>query len=384
MVRITVVVSGMIFMLVSFAKIRLLGLIHLFPLPLVASLSFMPSATAQEAMPGNNSDHFHNSQPSDPALNKPMGFSLSAEQPTRPQNLRPLAQETSVLSLVGGNRLISEAKTAIAEENYAQATEKLQQARQVFNQLSNFHQQLSSTFAGIDNRVAEWHRYQAVETAQKRDEATYQLALVHRRQNEPELSVPLLIQVIQSQGTSRELGAQADQLLLELGFGPKTSEANSDPETIPPLARENSLLGIAAGKRLLAQAREAIAQENYVRAVEQLQQARGMLNQMSNFSEQLAAAFTGIDSDKSDFYREQAIETAQMRDEATYQLALVHRAENKPELAIPLLIQIIRSQQPTRELGQQAYQQLYELGFVDAPYSNNASNSNRRDFSSNP
>lgn len=371
-------------MLVSFAKIRLLGLIHLFSLPLVTSLSFMPAAVAQEAMPGNNSNHVHNAQPSDPALSKPLGFSPNEEPPTRPQNLRPLAQETSVLSLVGGNRLIAEANQAIAEENYASAVEKLQQARQVFNQLSNFHQQLSSTFAGIDNRVAEWHRYQAVETAQKRDEATYQLALIHRRQDEPELSVPLLIQVIQSQGTSRELGIQADQLLLELGFGPKTSAANSDPETIPPLARENSLLGIAAGKRLLAQAREAIAQENYVRAVEQLQQARGMLNQMSNFSEQLAAAFAGIDSNKSDFYREQAIETAQMRDEATYQLALVHRAENKPELAIPLLIQIIRSQQPTRELGQQAYQQLYELGFVDAPYANKASNSNPRDFSSNP
>lgn len=40
-----------------------------------------------------------------------------------------------------------------------------------------------------------------------------------------------------------------------------------------------------------------------------------------------------------------------MRDEATYQLALVHRAQNKPELAVPLLIQIVKSQNPTRDLG---------------------------------
>ena len=57
-----------------------------------------------------------------------------------------------------------------------------------------------------------------------------------------------------------------------------------------------------------------------------------------------------------------------MRDEATYRLALVHRAQNKPELAVPLLIQIIRSQQPTRDLGKKAYQQLLELGFVDSPF----------------
>lgn len=57
-----------------------------------------------------------------------------------------------------------------------------------------------------------------------------------------------------------------------------------------------------------------------------------------------------------------------MRDQATYQLALVYRAQNQPGLAVPLLVEIIRSQQPTRELGQKAYQQLLELGFVDVPY----------------
>ena len=58
-----------------------------------------------------------------------------------------------------------------------------------------------------------------------------------------------------------------------------------------------------------------------------------------------------------------------MRDSATYQLALVHRAKNQPELAVPLLIQIIRSQNPTTDLGKKSYQQLYELGFVDVPFS---------------
>jgi sorbitol-specific phosphotransferase system component IIA len=57
-----------------------------------------------------------------------------------------------------------------------------------------------------------------------------------------------------------------------------------------------------------------------------------------------------------------------MRDTATYQLALLHRAKNQPELAVPLLIQIIRSQAPTRDLGKKAYQQLLELGFVTDPF----------------
>ncbi|NEO03606.1 MAG: hypothetical protein F6K50_52455, partial [Moorea sp. SIO3I7] len=69
--------------------------------------------------------------------------------------------------------------------------------------------------------------------------------------------------------------------------------------------------------------------------------------------------------------RQKALETAEKRDQATYRLALVHRANDQPELAVPLLIQIIRSQNPTRELGKKSYQQLFELGFVDSPFPRN-------------
>ena len=63
-----------------------------------------------------------------------------------------------------------------------------------------------------------------------------------------------------------------------------------------------------------------------------------------------------------------ALESAEVRDQASYQLAVVYRAQNRPDLAVPLLVEVVQSQQPTRPLGQQAYQQLYELGFVAVPY----------------
>jgi thioredoxin-like negative regulator of GroEL len=135
-----------------------------------------------------------------------------------PNNLRPLTQSDSILSLKGGQKLMSEAKTAIDAEQYDVAAEKLQKARQVFNQLSNFYLQLFDSFSGIDNRIAEAQRKKALETGQMRDEATYQLALVHRAQNQPELSVPLLIQVVKSQNPTTELGKKAYQQLFEIGF----------------------------------------------------------------------------------------------------------------------------------------------------------------------
>lgn len=64
-----------------------------------------------------------------------------------------------------------------------------------------------------------------------------------------------------------------------------------------------------------------------------------------------------------------------MRDDATYKLALVHRAQNQSELSVPLLIQVINSQNPRSELGTKAYQQLFEIGFVEEPLSTSESGS---------
>lgn len=141
---------------------------------------------------------------------------------------RPLAQ--GVLSVQGGERLMSEASDAISQQDYDLAVQKLQEARQVFNQLSNFNQQLSNSFSGIDNRIAEELRTQALETAEMRDQATYRLALVHRAQQKPELAVPLLIQIIQSQNPTRELGQQAYQQLFELGFVDSAYPRNQSDE----------------------------------------------------------------------------------------------------------------------------------------------------------
>jgi hypothetical protein len=148
-----------------------------------------------------------NSQESTPTTN-----------PTETSTEKTTPQSSGILSLEGGKKLMSEAEAAINSQQYDVAAEKLQNARQVFNQLSNFYLQLFNSFSGLENRIAEKQRAKALETGQLRDEATYQLALVHRSQDKPELSVPLLIQVIGSQNPSSELGKKAYQQLYEIGF----------------------------------------------------------------------------------------------------------------------------------------------------------------------
>lgn len=122
----------------------------------------------------------------------------------------------------------------------------------------------------------------------------------------------------------------------------------------------------------MAEASQAIDAENYETASQKLQEARQVFNQLSNFYQQLSSSFSGVNNRLSDAQKQNALKTAQMRDQATYRLALVHRANEQPELAVPLLVQVIRSQNPTTELGKKAYQQLFELGFVESPYPGNA------------
>lgn len=151
---------------------------------------------------------------------------------------------------------------------------------------------------------------------------------------------------------------------------PAPTQAQPSPSSDPTVVRpsEGGLLSMQGGQRLMNEANQAVSAQNYQLAQKKLQEARTVFNQLSNFYQELATSFSGVDSRVADSQRKKALETAQMRDQATYQLALVHRAMNQPELAVPLLVQIVKSQQPTRDLGKKAYQQLLEVGFVDVQF----------------
>ena len=145
-------------------------------------------------------------------------------------------------------------------------------------------------------------------------------------------------------------------------------EVETPSEVQPVDSLGDNGFSISAADQLADEASEAIAAQQYTTAINKLDEARRLYNQLSLYYEELAAFFLGIDTRQNQSNREKALETAQKRDEVTYQLALVYRTQDRPQDAIPLLMDILRSQQPTRDLGAQAYQQLFEMGFVDDPY----------------
>lgn len=146
------------------------------------------------------------------------------------------------------------------------------------------------------------------------------------------------------------------------------SESTLIAQATRTVEEATSPIGIAAGEALMGEAESAISQQDYDAAAEKLVSARKALNDVSTYYQNLSGVFVGVDSRVNSDLRALALEAAQVRDQASYQLAVVYRAQSRPDLAVPLLVEVVQSQQPTRPLGQQAFQQLFELGFVSVPY----------------
>ncbi|MEM7797051.1 MAG: hypothetical protein AAF579_21695 [Cyanobacteria bacterium P01_C01_bin.118] len=286
-----------------------------------------------------------------------------------------LAQLDDGLGLPAGEILLADAEAAIDQQNYDLAIRKLQAARESLNQTSTSYQNIAAAFTGIDAEISGSLRTSARDAAQLRDQATLRQALIYRAQDQAELAVPLLVEIVQSQGPARDLGLDAYQQLFELGFvsRPYRRTGSEDPsaavaDVARPLNQDDNPTGIRAAELLIAEADGAYAAGDYGTAVDRFQSARETLNTSSSYYQSLFTTFTGIDRRVSDEMRQKALEAAELRDAATLKQARAYQAQQQPTLAIPLLVEVLSSQNPTRELGKQAYDQLLEIGFVAQPY----------------
>ncbi|MEM9154134.1 MAG: tetratricopeptide repeat protein [Cyanobacteria bacterium P01_F01_bin.33] len=168
----------------------------------------------------------------------------------------------------------------------------------------------------------------------------------------------------------------APQEVLEEPAAPATEVPVPDETILPdaePITEASEAVPAATisereAENLMRQADAALGAQNYDRAIELLQQAFTAFNTRSNYYQQLSGVFAGVDNAIADEHRLAARDSAEERDRASYDLAIVYRAADRPEEAIGPLVQVVASQGPTRELGQKAYQQLREIGFVTTAF----------------
>ena len=158
-------------------------------------------------------------------------------------------------------------------------------------------------------------------------------------------------------------------LAISLILSPGGLYAEVDPTSkYRVLSTEESGLNIATITTFLDQAEVSIKGGNLDQAIEKLKNARTVSNLLLNYYRDINGSFRGIDALIPREMSNKNRDVIQLLAKANMRLAAIHRSQGEPELAVPLLVDIVKILTPVKPQGAKAYQQLVELGFVDTPY----------------
>lgn len=144
---------------------------------------------------------------------------------------RALQTSGSAFNLSAVNTLLSRGDAAAASGNLSEAQRLYDQARDAARRLLAFYRDLSGSFRGLDARIPRDMDSKGREALDAMAKANLRLAAVFRRQNQPEVAVPLLVEVVKVMTPANEDGRKAYQQLVELGFVsiPYTAPGSTTP-----------------------------------------------------------------------------------------------------------------------------------------------------------
>jgi hypothetical protein len=172
----------------------------------------------------------------------------------------------------------------------------------------------------------------------------------------------------------RFLGLRATALAGLLSLAPgaalllQTPDALAQAEPTKALEGAGSPFSLSAINTLLLRGDAAAASGNLNEARRIYDQARDATRRLLGFYRDLSGSFRGLDARiprEMDNKGREALETMA---KANLRLAAVFRRQNQPEVAVPLLVEVVKVMTPASEDGRKAYQQLVELGFAATPY----------------
>ena len=160
-------------------------------------------------------------------------------------------------------------------------------------------------------------------------------------------------------------------LIICLGIFPNTNfvyaEAD-DPNNYKVLSGNNKKLSITNVETLLKEGDAFIKNGEFDKAKESFDKARNLAKQLAGFYKDLNASFRGLDARIPDEMAEKGKTSLQIWAKTNARLAAVYKRKKQPEVAVPLLVEIIRLMSPASPDGKKAYKELIQIGFAETPY----------------
>ena len=141
-----------------------------------------------------------------------------------------------------------------------------------------------------------------------------------------------------------------------------------NPKDYKVLFKDNKKLSISNVEYYLKQGDNYIKNRDFNKAKDSYLDARKLAKQLASFYSDLNTSFKGIDARIPKEMQRKGKETLQILAESNERLASLYLKIEKPEVAVPLLIEIIRIMSPNSGEGKEAYNKLVQLGFVETKY----------------
>ena len=142
----------------------------------------------------------------------------------------------------------------------------------------------------------------------------------------------------------------------------------ANPKSYKVLSTNNKNLSVANVEYYLKVGDEFIKNGDFDKAKDSYLDARKLAKQLASFYSDLNSSFKGVDARIPNEMQRKGKETLQVLAESNKRLASFYIKNEKPEVAVPLLVETIRIMSPNSPEGKEAYSRLIQLGFVETNY----------------
>ena len=160
-------------------------------------------------------------------------------------------------------------------------------------------------------------------------------------------------------------------LFIFFGNVPYKNEVNAEiknPEDFRVLSSESKKLSVSNVEYFIKEGDKYIKNGDFEKAKDFYLDARKLAKQLASFYSDLNSSFKGIDARIPNEMQSKGKKTLQILAESNERLASLYIKNEKPEVAVPLLVETIRIMSPNSPEGKEAYERLIQLGFVETKY----------------
>ena len=134
------------------------------------------------------------------------------------------------------------------------------------------------------------------------------------------------------------------------------------------LSSTNKKLSISDVQEFLTKGDNLVKNGDFETAKQTYDKARNLARQLAGFYRDLNGSFKGVDARVPLEMEKKGRKSIKIWAESNARLASLYKRKEQPEVAVPLLVEIIRLMTPNSREGKEAYENLLQLGFVETTY----------------